>query len=623
MKISGAVIAKNEERCIRRCIESFIDITDEFILVDTGSTDATAAIAEECGARVEHFAWTGSFADARNYALSRLTGDWVVMLDADEWFPEGHAKALWEVIMNCHGNRTLQGIMTFMHDMDDDPEEPGNTEKYIMRKCYRTMRAMRKLKGLKYTKSIHERAMVDGQPLRVYYLPDEDVCIQHDGYRQSLQKAKAQRNLAMNLQYWKETQEAEYLQYIAIDYYRLGENEKALEYFEKYRETGAFLDFFGLYPYYIAAEAMKRLDATAEKFAELADDAYHRYKDMPSAVFLKAEAMYEQQRFSESYELYRQCIAMLGDNPYAHSDFGLTVEQSGRVKAMRRMAEIDKLRGDKRAALEWLAKALRIDGKDEKVFGDMARLMRDWDAKKAISFWEKHVDTSDTAQLEMLLAAYGKVKLGIEYLVFFEKWFMKTGRQGIFFVTMLIIIGEYRDAFDRLLLIQRETAWAPPVDMAAAVAWLSGNLAWLREDFPDSAQHLEISERIQNGEALGEDDWGLYTFLLNKLALLMPRNDVRLKAFACPALLAPDEDKLVFLDILHQSDQTEVLEPLLETVKCSPSPKIRAQGYRVSMMMRFDEANYIKAADMAALGLECDPGNQIFKEYRMWIDQKR
>ena len=54
------------------------------IVVDTGSTDRTVEIAESFGARVVHFPWNGSFADARNVSLENATGDWIMYLDADE-----------------------------------------------------------------------------------------------------------------------------------------------------------------------------------------------------------------------------------------------------------------------------------------------------------------------------------------------------------------------------------------------------------------------------------------------------------------------------------------------------------------------------------------------------------
>jgi len=59
------------------------------LVLDTGSRDATRALARAAGARVEHFVWCDDFAAARNAALERAGADWHVVLDADEWIVEG------------------------------------------------------------------------------------------------------------------------------------------------------------------------------------------------------------------------------------------------------------------------------------------------------------------------------------------------------------------------------------------------------------------------------------------------------------------------------------------------------------------------------------------------------
>jgi tetratricopeptide (TPR) repeat protein len=65
----------------------------QVIVVDTGSTDRTVEIAREFGAEIYSFAWCDDFAAARNAALEPATGDWVLMLDADEELPAAeHAK---------------------------------------------------------------------------------------------------------------------------------------------------------------------------------------------------------------------------------------------------------------------------------------------------------------------------------------------------------------------------------------------------------------------------------------------------------------------------------------------------------------------------------------------------
>src|SRR5580704_9824839 len=83
--LSLCMIVKNEERNLPRCLDSVCDLTSEFIIVDTGSTDRTRSIAVQYGAEVIPFDFTTvDFAAARNRAIERARGQWILVLDADE-----------------------------------------------------------------------------------------------------------------------------------------------------------------------------------------------------------------------------------------------------------------------------------------------------------------------------------------------------------------------------------------------------------------------------------------------------------------------------------------------------------------------------------------------------------
>lgn len=84
-RLSFCMIARNEERNLPKCLDSVRGLAGELIVVDTGSTDATARIAAAYGAAVIAFDFTiVDFAAARNRAIARATKRWILMLDADE-----------------------------------------------------------------------------------------------------------------------------------------------------------------------------------------------------------------------------------------------------------------------------------------------------------------------------------------------------------------------------------------------------------------------------------------------------------------------------------------------------------------------------------------------------------
>lgn len=84
MHLSVAMIVRDEARFLPGCMASVCGLADEVVVVDTGSTDGTPALAEAAGARVLHHAWTEDFSAARNASLAACTGDWILVLDADE-----------------------------------------------------------------------------------------------------------------------------------------------------------------------------------------------------------------------------------------------------------------------------------------------------------------------------------------------------------------------------------------------------------------------------------------------------------------------------------------------------------------------------------------------------------
>ncbi len=81
---SLCMIVKNEAATLDRCLSGIADLMDEIIIVDTGSTDDTKAIAAKYTDRIYDYAWRDNFSDARNYSFSKANCDYIYAPDADE-----------------------------------------------------------------------------------------------------------------------------------------------------------------------------------------------------------------------------------------------------------------------------------------------------------------------------------------------------------------------------------------------------------------------------------------------------------------------------------------------------------------------------------------------------------
>ena len=95
-KLSVVVITLNEERNIKRCLESVRNIADEIIVVDSFSTDATEHICKEMGASFYSEKWLG-YSEQKNFGNTKASNDLVLSIDADEALSSELEKSILEL----------------------------------------------------------------------------------------------------------------------------------------------------------------------------------------------------------------------------------------------------------------------------------------------------------------------------------------------------------------------------------------------------------------------------------------------------------------------------------------------------------------------------------------------
>lgn len=92
MAITACFVTRNHEGCLARALRSVVGVAGEAVVVDTGSTDRTVAVARENGAKVVPVTWADDFSAACNAALDHATGGWVLWMNPDEELnPTGNA----------------------------------------------------------------------------------------------------------------------------------------------------------------------------------------------------------------------------------------------------------------------------------------------------------------------------------------------------------------------------------------------------------------------------------------------------------------------------------------------------------------------------------------------------
>lgn len=219
--IALVVIARNEERCIERCLKSAAPYVDDMLVLDTGSTDRTVELAQRSGARVATFTWIDDFAAARNAALDAVTARWRVVLDADEWLDDsaGALRKLSEEPATFVAAINIRSLL----DPDLNTGQPLQGSDWLSRVLP---------EGVRYSGRIHETPV---HALPVHRLP---VTVWHDGYLMAQRTHKRGRNLALLQRAVAEQPGDAYFRYqLAREQEQAGDRESAVtSYLEALRE---------------------------------------------------------------------------------------------------------------------------------------------------------------------------------------------------------------------------------------------------------------------------------------------------------------------------------------------------------------------------------------------------
>ena len=245
VKLSLVMIAKNEARCLARCLQSVRNIVDEIIVTDTGSTDDTVKIASKNGAKMSHYAWANDFAAARNFALAQAAGDWILVLDADEWASENLAKEIRNFIQGPPQIGRLKIVSDFRHH---GQTQQSNT--FVSRLFPG---------GAKFEGRIHEQIV---SPLPRVNLHGE---LWHDGY---LETKKSDRNVKMLSAEIAREPKSAYLHFqLALEFTALGQPQNAFASLQKARANMRPSDPFApnvIVDFLYAAMELKQFDAGLE-----------------------------------------------------------------------------------------------------------------------------------------------------------------------------------------------------------------------------------------------------------------------------------------------------------------------------------------------------------------------
>ncbi len=213
--ISLAMIIKDEEAVLKRCLESVYRCVDEIIIVDTGSQDHSIEIAKQYTDSIYHFTWQDDFAAARNEAFSHATMDYILWLDADDLLPDKEQEKLLALKQTLSNDVDI--VMMKYHIAFDQDDNPLFT--------YYRERLIRNHKQYRWEGKIHETIALQGN---IQYA---DIAVWH----KKLKPHEPDRNLRILQGLYQEgTLSTREQYYYARELYEHKQYQKAIQQFNAF-----------------------------------------------------------------------------------------------------------------------------------------------------------------------------------------------------------------------------------------------------------------------------------------------------------------------------------------------------------------------------------------------------
>ena len=358
LKISACCMVKNEEKNLPHSLESVRLAADEIIVVDTGSTDRTIEIAESFDAKIIQTAWQDDFSTPRNMAIDAATGDWIIFLDADEFFV--NPKKVKLAIEKFTGK---DAILIPRINID---EASGNSE---MSRDW-CARIFKNAPHLRYRGLIHENITDIKHERLNYTFGNEDLTIYHTGYGSRVIESKLRRNLALiELEAKKYGHEIKHDIALADCYAGLKDFEKSLYHAQKALNSDVEAVASRGNLYHKILNAMRELHYTDEDMLKVADEAIKNLPTLPEFYAERGMILCGLDRLDEAYLSLHKSLEVwkkMSSDVHEESYFAGAAD-----KVYMRLAEIEAYVGNFKQALYNIKEAIRLVP-DNKNYREMA-----------------------------------------------------------------------------------------------------------------------------------------------------------------------------------------------------------------------------------------------------------
>jgi glycosyltransferase involved in cell wall biosynthesis len=429
------MIVKNEEKVLRRCLDSVRGIVDEIIIVDTGSSDNTKEIAKEYTDKLFDFKWNNNFSEARNYAASKAQGKWILVLDADEYVdPSNLQQAIEEV--KSHNNLYDIYAVNIVNFAGKNGE---NTVQHKHVRIYKNDGT------IQFYRAIHEQLKKENGIVNVGL---SSLIIYHSGYLSQTvkEKNKNERNFPL-VQY-----ELNQLTSKGFDYFnlgnelkRLGQTKEALDaYIKAYQNKEDILHEWVPFCLCNMVECLISLERYDDALA-IIYDAENIYSNTVDFTYYKGHIFLIQNRYDDAREVFEFILQ--------NKEKFNTIIKSSDFRdyfPYKRLGYIYEVKEDYENAVKHYINAINYNGYCLESTVNLINILKKFHSEEEVFYFlNNHIFSKENKELlqQLLVILLNKGWITLTNL-FIEKYFKNNDLvQRLTNLKFDIITGEYKQFY--------------------------------------------------------------------------------------------------------------------------------------------------------------------------------
>jgi glycosyltransferase involved in cell wall biosynthesis len=512
-KISAVCLTKNNSDTIKNSIESYKDIADEIIIVDTGSTDDTIQICKDLGCEIYEKDLEYDYSSVKNYGLTKTHYPYILFLDPDEFFEHNLTLDDKKYLEDVMKNSDIEGIKFLTHNIDTQ-QSVNLFDNYSLRFFVNNPK-------LSYNRRIYEVLKIEGREPRVGMC--DNLTLVHTGYSKKRDFQEViQSEGVLNTIEEKET--IDYF-YIARNYFDILNYSKCNKYCDLFFSQSDYKDavknsetayLIYIYKFNCVQRLVNDEQEKRNTLKTLLDEMMEEISFIPSVYY--EYGLYElDEDFNSAYDYLVKSISM--NNEFNPMNGYINTYYMFEADVYYRLSVLDTIFGNESKAISRSTVSCMLNKDSVDYLSNLLKIVKDKDDNKIVELIYRIYNPKSADDYDVIINALSKTKLNNVFLHFLMEYNVRyKGSNKLVYIGMMLS-GQVELAITTALSVYEKSGNTDNELMATFGIIYSNDKEYYNKysDKLESSYQNILKYHFDGGVYLSEEEYSYYIDIYTKM----------------------------------------------------------------------------------------------------------